>query len=73
LVFIILFFLFYPTDSFSREAILAFLKVQKMAIWLTVGLTLVMLILWIAVVTEFKVTKAAHKYANSLLNSTYKL
>ncbi len=44
-----------------------------MAIWLTLGLTIVMLVLWITMVTENNVTKAAHKYAKTLLNSTYKL
>lgn len=44
-----------------------------MAIWLTLGLTIIMLILWVSVVTEDNVTKTAHKYAKILWNTIYKL
>ncbi|MGE9740363.1 hypothetical protein ACQP7C_03605 [Acinetobacter baumannii] len=73
IIFSVLFFSFYPASSFNQIEVLKFLKSQKMAIWLTLGLTIVMLVLWITMVTENNVTKAAHKYAKTLLNSTYKL
>ena len=73
IVFLILFFLFYPAETFNQVEIINFLKSQKMAIWLTLGLTIIMFMLWVSIVTEDNVTKAAHKYAKTLLNSIYKL
>lgn len=44
-----------------------------MVIWLTLGLVIIMLILWVSVVTEDNVTKVVHKYAKTLLNIIYQL
>ena len=73
ILFLILFYLFYPANTFNQVEIINFLKSQKMAIWLTLGLTIIMLILWVSVVKEDNATKAAHKYAKTLLNTIYKL
>lgn len=73
IIFVILFYFFYPADTFNKIEVINFLKSQKMAIWLTLGLTIVMLLLWLQIVTEENVTKAAHKYAKTLLNTIYKL
>ena len=39
-----------------------------MAIYWTLGLTIIMLILWVSVVTEDNLTKAADKYEDSRKN-----
>lgn len=59
---------FYPANTFNQVEIINFSKSQKMAIYWTLGLTIIMLILWVSVVTEDNLTKAAHKYVYSCIN-----
>jgi uncharacterized integral membrane protein len=74
LILIILFILFkihYPHETYELNLIIEFSKTVKLALWLTLGLSIVMPFYWIFVITKKSMRSNAETYAKTLLDLSY--
>lgn len=73
IILMILFFINYEGSLSDFNQLIIFFKGIKMALWLTIAVSLLMPLYWILAINEKNLRRAAINYAKTLINLVYKV